>query len=163
LPTRIRKSPAVCLCISIIKLVSGKLRYSRKYHGTLVKMDDGHEYTIFRHISNYPIKESKDPTVFIVSFKFARLTHKANKIASIIPMLLITGFPGFHMKMYAVNRNNGYWQEKYQWESKQALEDYKKSFVFMVMNKRVINRSIISIELNNHQLIDYIKKKDEII
>jgi len=121
-------------------------------------MEDGQEYAIFRHIRTHPQKEKGKTTVFIVSFKFARLSHKANKIASIIPMLLITGFPGFNTKMYGVNKKNGYWQGMYQWESKDALDEYKKSFVFKMMNKRVIKETIHSFQLENHCLIGFIEK-----
>ncbi len=154
--TKIRKSPPVCLGISIFRLLTGRVRYSKNHIGTSVKMEDGQKFEIFRHIAQ-SVGDNKQAVVFIVSFKFARLTHKANKIASIIPMLLITGFPGFQKKIYAVNPNNGYWQGMYQWESKKHLEEYKKSFVFKVMNKRAINGSINSMELNNDLLNNFIE------
>lgn len=156
--TKFRKVPPVCLIVSIVKLLSGKLRLTRQYVGTIVKMKDGEKFTVFRHITAHPVKVSTDTTVFVVRFKFARLTHKANKIASIIPMLLITGFPGFDTKMYAVNFENGYWQGMYQWKSKDHLEDYKKSFVFKMMNKRAISESLSSIEIEGRKLIDYIEQ-----
>ncbi|MBE9511078.1 MAG: hypothetical protein IMY71_09385 [Bacteroidetes bacterium] len=157
--TKFRKSPPVCLGISLVRLLLRRLRYSKQYLGNTVKMEDGREFTIFRHITAYPLIESEAATVFIVSFKFARLSHKANKIVSLIPMLLITGFPGFDTKMYVVNNETGYWQGMYQWKSKQALEEYKKSFVFKMMNKRAIKRTVRYIEFNNQQLIDYIDYK----
>lgn len=150
--TKLRKSPPICLGLSILKLLIGRLRISRKNIGTSVIMEDGQEFTIFRHISNYPLIESEAGVVFIVRFKFARLSHKANKLASIIPMLLITGFPGFDTKMYAVNRKNGYWQGMYQWQSMEHLEAYKKSFVYTMMNKRAIKETISSFELENQRL-----------
>ena len=120
-------------------------------------MEDGQEYLVFRHIAASNHNGSEKVTIFIVSFKFARLSHKANKIASIIPMLLITGFPGFNTKIYAVNYETGYWQGLYQWESKQALEEYKRSFVFRMMNKRTISNSLSSIEIINQQLTYFIE------
>ena len=155
---KFRKSPLVCLGISLGRLLLGRLRYSKQYLGNSVKMEDGREFTIFRHITTYPLKEREKTTVFIVSFKFARLSHKVNKIASIIPMLLITGFPGFNTKMYAVNNETGYWQGMYQWKSKQALKEYKKSFVYKMMNKRAIKGTLSSMEFDNQQLIEYIEK-----
>jgi len=71
-------------------------------------------------------------------------------------MLLITGFPGFVTKMYAVNHENGYWQGMYQWKSMKYLEEYKKSFVYRMMNRRAISSSLNSFELENTQLNDYI-------
>lgn len=159
--TKLRKSPPTCLGISLLRLVLGKLRYSKKFVGEGVKTNDGHVFTIFRHITTHPIKKSEKPCVFIVSFKFARLSHKTNKIVSKIPMLLISGFPGFVTKLYAVNLENGYWQGMYQWESKQALEEYKNSFVFKLMNKRAVKNTIKSTEINNQFLVDYVKERSK--
>jgi hypothetical protein len=156
--TLIRKSPPVCLGISIMRLMVGRLRLSKTYTGQTIEAEDGQEYTVFRHIRIYPDQEVVSPVTFFVRFKFSRLSHKANKIASVIPMLLITGYPGFHMKMYGVNRVNGYWQGMYQWESKQALDEYKESFVFRMMNKRAITSSISSFELYNQPLLSYFEK-----
>ena len=155
---KFRKIPPVCFGVSIIKLLIGKLRLSWQYVGTKVKMEDGEKFTIFRHISVHPLKESKKSTIFIVRFKFAALSHKANKIASIIPMLLITGFPGFNTKMYAVNKENGYWQGMYQWKSKEHLEAYKRSFVYRIMNKRAIKESLKTFEFEDQKLINYIEE-----
>jgi len=154
--TKFRKSPPVCLFISLIRLILGKLKLSEKYMGVTVKMDDVNEYKIFRNITIYPENGDSNNCVFIVNFKFSRLSHKANKLASIIPMLLITGFPGFIKKIYAVNPQNGYWQGMYQWKSLKHLEEYKKSFVFRIMKKRAIQGSIQSFEIDNKNLINFI-------
>ena len=135
MPAKLRKSPPVCFGISILRLLIGGLRISKQYIGTSVKMEDGQNFTIFRHITSHPLKENKTATVFIVRFKFTRLSHNANILASIIPMLFIAGFPGFDTKMYAVNKKNGYWQGMYQWKSKKHLEEYKNSFVYKMINK----------------------------
>jgi hypothetical protein len=153
---RLRKIPPLCFCISLIGLLSGKLKFSKQYLGDKIKMESGSELSIFRHITKYPLNQSTSDCVFIVSFKFSHLSHKANKLASVIPMLLITGFPGFIKKMYAVNFKNGYWQGMYQWKTKEHLEEYKKSFVFRMMNKRAIQSSISSEEIINHELTYYV-------
>lgn len=155
--TKFRKSPPVCLGISIVNVILGRIRFSNQYLGDTISMEDDQEYAIFRHIKCHPEKKDGTPVTFIVSFKFSRLTHRANKIASIIPMLLISGYPGFGAKMYGVNRANGYWQGMYQWESEKALEEYKKSFVFRMMNKRAIESTINSFELNNQKLDTFIR------
>ncbi|WP_167619485.1 hypothetical protein [Maribellus sediminis] len=157
--TKFRKSPPLCLFISIGRLLAGKLKLSKQYLKDTVKMEDGQEFIIFRHITDYPVKNIEQAVTFIVRFKFARLSHNANRFASIIPMLLITGFPGFQTKMYAVNKNNGYWQGMYQWESMENLEEYKNSFVFKVMNKRANPESIKSTHYENKSLYTFIKEK----
>ena len=152
----IRKTPLVCLMIAIIKLLTGRLRLSKHYLNNNIKMGNGKRFIIFRHITIYPINKNEGGCVFIVSFKFARLSHKANKLTSIIPMLMIAGFPGFAAKMYAVNPDDGYWQGMYQWKSIEHLQDYKKSFVFKMMNKRSLKDSINIIEMTNQKLTDFI-------
>ena len=157
----IRKIPPVCLFVALTKLLLGRIILKRKKLGLKVSTGNADTYDIFRHISISPIHHEKDNCVFIVSFKFARLTHKANKIASIIPMLLIAGYPGFMQKIYAVNPENGYWQGMYQWKSIRHLEAYKKSFVFRMMNARALPGSVREDVLKNYQLdkiIDAISK-----
>ncbi len=157
--SELRKHPLTCLVISILKLLIGKLRLSKEFIGKTIEMDKNSNYQIFRHITNKQVDPDFKSTVFIVSFKFSKLSHKANKLTSIIPMLLITGFPGFLKKIYAVNHKNGYWQGMYQWESNENLEDYKNSFVYKVMNKRAIPGSINSVQYEERSLHSYILEK----
>ncbi len=154
--TLIRKSPPICLGLSVFKLILGKLRLSKQYVGRTIKMQDGQEFTIFRYIAINPDRKSASTTSFFVSFKFARLSHNTNRIVSILPMLLITGFPGFEVKMYGVNKKNGYWQGIYQWQTTQALEEYKKSFVFRMMNKRAVKNTLSSMEMEDQNLADFV-------
>jgi len=154
--TAIRKSPPICLGLSVIRLILGKLRISNQYVGQIVKMQNQQEFTIFRHIKSHLVTPRKTTVAFIVSFKFARLSHNGNRLASIIPMLMISGFPGFDVKLYGVNRSNGYWQGMYQWQTIQDLEEYKKSFVFRMMNRRAITSSLNMMEYKNQSLADFI-------
>ena len=156
--SKLRKSPPVCLWVSSFRVIIGRLRLSDQFLGRKVSMQDGQVFKIFRHITRHPVPKSDAPVVFIVSFKFARGSHNANKLASILPMLLITGFPGFATKMYGVNESNGYWQGMYQWQSKQALETYKKSFVFRMMNKRAVKDSLASFEMEHQTLADFMNR-----
>lgn len=93
--SKIRKTPVVCLTIAVIKLITCRMRLSKQYLHKTIKMESGKKFVIFRHITSYPLNQVDGACVFIVNFKFARLSHKANKLASIIPMLMIAGFPGF--------------------------------------------------------------------
>jgi hypothetical protein len=154
--SKIRKMPIICLIIAIARLLTGKLRLSKQYWNNTIKMESGKKFVIFRHITSYPLNQVDGACVFIVSFKFARLTYKANKLTSIIPMLMIAGFPGFVAKMYAICLDDGYWQGMYQWKSIEYLKDYKKSFVFKMMNKRSLKDSINIIEMKNQKLTDFI-------
>lgn len=151
----IRNLSVVCLLVALFMVVTRKLRYIQQYSGSTIKMEDGSRFEIFRHISCFPPHHNDQSCVFIVSFKFSRLSHRANKIASIIPMLLIAGFPGFISKAYAVNHQNGYWQGIYQWRSARDLEEYQRSFVFRMMNKRAVPGTLKSVTLEDHEISTY--------
>jgi hypothetical protein len=58
--------------------------------------------------------------------------------------------------MYGVNKENGYWQGMYQWNSEQALEDYKQSFVYRMMNRRAVDDSISSKKFPRMQLLRFV-------
>ena len=155
---KFRKLPPVCLSVSLIRLITGRLLLSGRFVGEIIRMEEHAYFQVFRHIADRRKTFNSTHTVFVVSFKFARLSHKANKLASIIPMLLITGFPGFVKKIYAVNHETGYWQGMYQWESRECLEEYKKSLVFKVMNKRAIPGSVTSVQHENKALDDLVSE-----
>ena len=157
MPASFRKIPPVCLGISIVRLIFGRLRLPKTYVGHIIRMEDGEQYSVFRHIQIYPEKDVDAPVTFIVSFKFSRFSYNTNRIISIIPMLLITGFPGFHTKMYGVNMENGYWQGMYQWESEKALEDYKLSLVYRMMNRRAVDDSISSKKFPRMKLLSFVE------
>lgn len=153
---KLRRHPLTCLVISIYRLLIGKLIFSKQFIGETVKMDKKSNYQNFRHITNKHVASDNKSIVFIVSFKFSSLSHKANKLASIIPMLLITGFPGFEKKIYAVNHENGYWQGMYQWKTKKHLDDYLNSFVYKMMNKRALKETISSRKYDDQLLNNFI-------
>jgi hypothetical protein len=74
-------------------------------------------------------------------------------------MLIISGFPGFVTKFYAVNQKNGYWQGMYRWESVNRLEEYRKSLVFNIMNRRAITGSVKSFVVQDQNTDKYIDEK----
>ena len=148
---KFRELPVVCITVSIYQLVIRKLRFSNKMLGRKIDLEDG-EYTIFRHVFHDKKNTNKVGCNFLVSFKFSHLSHRMNQLTSIIPMLMITGFPGFLSKIYAVNEQNGNWTGIYQWSSKSHLEKYKKSFVFRTMKKRAIPDTLIMELLENDVL-----------
>ena len=85
---RFRRLPLTCFLVSIFRLIIGKLRLSKLYMDEIIEMDDKSSYQIFRHITNKKVSFDSKYTVFIVSFKFSHLSLKANKLTSILPMLL---------------------------------------------------------------------------
>ena len=92
--TTFRKLSLTCLLVSVVKLMTGKLRMSNIYMDQIIEIDDNSKFQIFRHITAKKIHFNSKHTIFIVSFKFSHLSHRANKLASIVPMLLISGSIG---------------------------------------------------------------------
>ena len=148
------------MSIAILELLSGNLRMSREFVGRETRIEDGQVFTIFRQIKKRKTRISDGHIIFVVRFKFARLSHQANKLASILPMLLIAGFPGFIQKLYAVNKETGYWQGMYEWKSVKHLEAYKNSFVYRMMNRRALKGTVRSYTISNRFLFDLIEAYD---
>lgn len=157
MPKNVRILPPVCLIIAILGLLTGKLRMSREFVDRETVSDDGQVFTIFRQIKKRKTEAFEGRITFVVRFKFSHLSHQANKLASIIPMLLIAGFPGFVQKLYAVNKETGYWQGMYEWKSEKHLEAYKQSFVYRMMNKRSLKGTVQSRTISNGHLADLIE------
>ena len=105
----VRKNPLVCLLLSLGRVLIGRLIYSNDYVGTTLKIENGEVYRIFRHIKSVPQYHDKQGSVFIVNFKFARLSQKTNRFVSQLPMLLITGFPGFRDRQLQKTLCDGAW------------------------------------------------------
>jgi len=153
-----REIPPVCLVIALVRLALGRLRMLSPFKGTSVKMSDGSMYTIFRDIAFQGNTNDHENCVFVVHFRFSRLSQKANRLVSLVPMMLIAGFPGFMRKMYAVNPVNGNWQGMYQWKSDLHLQRYKRSFVFRMMNRRAIPGSVSAFEIQGGQLTEFVQE-----
>ena len=167
-----RYNPFFCFFIAIGNALWGSIRFSREHVGNILRMDDGHAYTVFRQVSltGASSSQSSEPAtaspprppttaVFIARFKFARFSQRCNRILSLIPIPLIVGFPGFQEKIWMVDEETGYWQGVYQWESERAIEAYQQSFVLGVMNKRAVQASISYTILPNTRLSEYVKRR----
>ena len=76
-----------------------------------------------------------------------------------IPILLIAGFPGFRDKLWMIDWKTDYWQGIYQWKNIKAIENYKKSFVLRMMNKRAIEKSISYEVIENRDIDDYLQSR----
>lgn len=120
-------------------------------------MDDGLEFKIFRHMQLESKDQSEIGSIFIVRFKFKKFSHKTNVRMSRIPILLIAGFPGFRDKLWMIDWKTDYWQGIYQWKDVETIENYKKSFVLGIMNKRSINATISYHVINDKNIDDYIQ------
>jgi hypothetical protein len=123
-------------------LITFRLRFPTTHIHESVRMEDGLRFEIIRHMK---LRGEPDPevgSILIVRFKFRRFSRAANIRLSRIPIPLIAGFPGFRDKLWMIDRETGYWQGVYQFDSVASIEGYKGSFVLGIMNKRAIESTV---------------------
>lgn len=139
-------------------LLRGRIHFPKKYVGRVLTMEDGQEYTVFRHLMISPKKQT-DPkmTVFRVRFEFANLSPRINRRLSMIPAPFLIARPGFRQKIWTMNEN-GHFQGIYQWESNEFAEEYSGSFIFKVMTKRSAPDSLSYEIIPNTCLSEYVRK-----
>ena len=144
---------------AIYYLIISKLQFPSTYTNKIVRTDDGKEFKIFRHMHLKSSNRSENGSIFIVRFKFKKFSHNSNIRLSRIPILLIAGFPGFKDKLWMIDWKTDYWQGLYQWENVETIEEYKKSFVLGMMNKRAIDKSISYEIIKDKKIDDYLQSR----
>ena len=105
---------------TIYNVITLRLSFSKRYYNETLRMKDGLEFKIFRHMKLMKKKKVGQPAIFIVRFKFKKFSHETNIKASRIPIPLIAGFPGFMDKLWMIDWDTGYWQGIYQFENVEA-------------------------------------------
>jgi len=78
-------------------------------------------------------------------------------LLSRIPILLIVGFPGFGYKIWMIDWETNYWQGIYEFDNTAAIDQYKKSFVLGMMNKRAISDTISYHVLPDTDIREYVR------
>lgn len=145
---------------SINNLLLRRLRFPKGYLGSTIKMDDGKEFKIFRHMKLIATHDNDDKgSILVVRFKFRKGNHASNIRKSRIPILMIAGFPGFCDKMWMIDHSTGFWQGVYQWMDDDTIERYKKSFVLGLMNKRSIEETLSFETVSSMNIDDFIRSK----
>ncbi|MFC2076534.1 YdhR family protein [candidate division KSB1 bacterium] len=159
--SRIRRTPIVSLIMTDIYCLLGRVRRSKEFYGREIMMEDGRKFKIFRQINLKTGKSKKDssPAILIVRFKFARFSQKTNRRLSLIPIPMIVGFPGFRTKVWMADEDTGYWQGLYEFESEDTLEEYKKSFVLGIMNRRAVKDSISYRTIKHSRVSEYLNNR----
>ncbi len=135
--------PPMNLGRSFIRIAKRSQYFSRQNSEQVWEMNDGKKFTEFRYLRTKKLTESTgEETVFIVRFRFKRHSFNFNRWASLIPIPLIAGTSGFQEKMWSVDKSDGTWQGMYQFETAQAVMDYRHSLVFRIMNRRAVSESL---------------------
>ena len=142
---------------SIYYFSTSRIHFPSDFKDKTVRMEDGLEFKIFRHMHIKSGSQTKTGSILIVRFKFKKFSHRANIRLSRIPILLIAGFPGFRDKLWMIDWKTDCWQGIYYWESVDAIEKYKKSFVLGIMNKRADDHSISYEIIKSRNINDYLQ------
>jgi hypothetical protein len=160
LPGAVRRFPLSCLLVTAGYLLRGRIRRGTQNIGQVVTMAGGERFIIFRHLTlqTDPDRAPAGMPVLVARFRFARGSQKINRWASLLPVPLIVGFPGFREKVWMSDADTGYWQGVYQWESDAAAEEYRKSFVLAVMNRRAARGTVSCRVVTHGSLSDYISR-----
>ncbi len=140
-------------------IITGKIKFPKKYTEKWLQMDDGLRFQVFRHMKCSNKEFGEKGSIFIVRFKFKKFSHRVNKKASRIPIPLIGGFKGFRDKLWMIDWDTGYWQGVYQWNDESAIELYRKSFVLGIMNNRAIESSLTYWVIPNMSLDEYLNDR----
>jgi len=150
-------SAAVSFFRAVKFLLTGKIQFPVKYSGLNLKTEENETYVIFRNLKIKRKKQLSTPAVFIVNFKFKKFGFKTNKYLSLIPIPMIAGSYGFRQKIWTVDKETGFWQGLYEWDSVDHIEKYKRSFVLGMMNKRADKKTLNYTTISNSTLEQYLK------
>lgn len=132
-----------------------KIHFSKNYLNKTIIMEDGQHFKVFRHAVMSTPLNGKNPAIFKVRFNLANMSPKRNIPFSLIPMLFILGLPGFRVKLWTINENNGYFQGIYQWDKLEDAENYANSAALSFMTKRSIPGSISYEIIENKSMKEY--------
>ena len=121
---------------SLSYFMTGNLIFPKERIGETYRMEDGREFSIFRHAIVKSESISPSPAIFKVRFLLANMTPERNKVFSLIPIPFFIGLPGFKAKLWMIDEKDGYFQGMYEWNSLLSAQKYSKSFAMKFMTKR---------------------------
>jgi hypothetical protein len=125
---------------SLALLLSGRVRYLRGDIGRTLTMEDGKQFTVFRHAK---VQAPGEPAgMFLVRFTPAHMSVRQNIRFSLLPMLPLLGLHGFREKYWCVNENTGQCQGIYAWQTAADAEAYAASVALRFMTGRSLPNSV---------------------
>jgi hypothetical protein len=121
-------------------LLRGKVRFSRDEIGRTAIMEDGEQFSVFRHVR---VEDGGKPQgAFIVRFTPARLSVRQNIRFSLLPMVPLLGMRGFREKYWCVNEQTGQCQGLYAWQTVADAQAYSRSVALRFMTARSRHGSV---------------------
>jgi hypothetical protein len=139
----------VAIARSLALLVSGRVRFLRDDIGRTLTMEDGAQFTVFRHVK---VAAAGQPAgVFIVRFTPAHMSVRQNIRFSLLPMVPLLGLHGFREKYWCVNEQTGECQGLYAWQSVADAKAYAGSVALRFMTGRSLPGSVSHLILDQSQ------------
>jgi len=125
-------------------LINGKISFPDEMCGKSVCCNE-QLYRVFLHVKKEPEKDLFDNNkVFLrITFKVQHLNFLQRKLIPILSIPFFVGFSGFLSKIFSVNEENSTLQGLYEWESKEAAEQYISSYPMKFMQRNAIAGSVI--------------------
>jgi hypothetical protein len=140
-------------------VLSGRIHFPEENIGSLLTLDDGQTFTVFRRLKvEEKTRSNNAQAVFFVRFKFNRFDIKINKVLSMIPAFFLIGMDGFREKYWAVDENTNSFFGIYQWATEDLAENYPESFIFGMLTKRSASNTLSYRILPNTSLSQFIQK-----
>jgi hypothetical protein len=131
---------AAAIAHSLALLLSGRVRFVRGDIGRTLTMEDGKQFSVFRHAR---VKAPGQPTaVFIVRFTPAHMSVRQNIRFSLLPMVPLLGMHGFREKYWCVNRQTGECQGIYAWQTAADAQAYADSVALRFITSRSLPGSV---------------------
>lgn len=127
---------------TIALCLKGNVKFYHESKNLKFTMEDGKEFSVFRHVKIIDKKLKEPQAAFIVRFKPAKMGIKTNILFSNIPMLVLLGFKGFRQKYWCVNYDSGLCQGIYEWQTLEDAESYAKSIAMSFMSKRSMPETV---------------------
>lgn len=152
--------PLKSLLISIFNWITLKNHFPVIFNGKLLRMKDGSNFEIFRHVivGNKMSLRNEKGTIFIVRFKLSEMSVEKNIKFSRFPIPMFIGLPGFRAKFWLLNKETGYNQGIYQWKTERDATNYAKSFAIDFMKKRSLPNSISYEIISNENIYEFVEK-----
>jgi len=137
-------NPFLSFLITHWYLFTGRMHFPRERIGETFKLGDEQVFTIFRQVVVDPIKgQQEQPGAFFrVRFRVANTTAEQNMRFSILTIPFFVGLPGFHSKVWMLNRATGEFQGVYQWDTVDDAQNYACSFAMQFMTRRAVPGSV---------------------
>jgi hypothetical protein len=125
-------------------VLAGRIQFPRQHIGDVFTDEHGQHFTVFREVVIKPGKDQpeKPGAVFIPHFHVAGMSPRANIRFSLLPMVFITGLPGFRSKRWLLDETTGDFCGYYEWDTVEAAQQYAESFAMRFMTRRSVPTSV---------------------